>query len=67
MSSQLIASAESVARRAPVGMLEVTTGMREGVTWGGGGRERGGNKAFPPWGQYATIRGCGNDPPFLYR
>lgn len=34
MSSQLIASAESVARRAPVGMLEVTTGMREGMVGG---------------------------------
>lgn len=29
MSSQLIATAESVVRRAPVGMLEVRTGMRD--------------------------------------
>lgn len=57
MSSQLIASAESVVRRAPVGMLEVTTGMREGAA---------GGTRLSLHGDRMQLS-VGNDPPFLYR
>lgn len=58
MSSQLIASAESVVRRAPVGMLEVTTGMREGAA---------GETRLSLHGDSMQLSAVGNDPPFLYR